>query len=189
MVVCWLFESRAIAFYPSSRLPLQISRGGLTTLHAGPPVPSKPVGVYMHGVSKPTLVIETYLDFCCPFSKKMFDCLYSDVMPPLMEAGQIDWLFQCVPQPWHPQSSYMHEVALAVKLVDESKFMPAASALFAAQAQFFDDATADKTRNQIYDELVAVVAAAVPSLDSDAVRSHVALKGSGNSGNQVTQVI
>jgi len=189
MVVSWLFASWAVAFSPSSTFPLQISRGGLTTLNAGPPVPPKPVGIYMHGVSKPTLVIETYLDFCCPFSRKMFDCLYGDVMPPLMAAGQVDWLFQCVPQPWHPQSSYMHEVALAVKLVDESKFMPAASALFAAQSQFYDTATADKTRNQIYDNLVAVVAAAVPGLDSEAVRSLVALKGTGNDGNRVTQVI
>lgn len=142
----------------------------------------------MHGVAKPTLVIETYMDYGCPFSRKMFDCLYNDVMPPLMESGQVDWLFQCVPQPWHPQSSYMHEVALAVRQYDEPKFLPAASALFAAQTRFDDNETANKTRNQIYDDLVAVVEAAVSGLHVEGVRSRIALKGSGNEGNRVTQV-
>ena len=54
--------------------------------------------------------------------------------------------------------AYMHEVALAVKVVDEAQFFEASHALFAAQAQFFDDQTADKSRTQLYDELVAVVA-------------------------------
>jgi hypothetical protein len=155
------------------------------------------VGVYLLGAPKPagaarpTLVIETYLDFCCPFSKKMFDTLYADVA--LSDfGGQVTWLFQCVPQPWHPQSAYMHEVALAVKAVDEAHFFASAYALFAEQEQFFDDRTADKTRNQIYDELVAVVAAACYDergyLDAAAVRSSVALAGPGNAGNAVTQV-
>ena len=151
-------------------------------------VPLKPVGVYMHGVSKPALVIETHMDFGCPFSRRMFGCLYNDVMPPLVESGQVDWLFQCVPQPWHPQSPYNHEVALAVRQFDEPKFLPAASALFAAQSRFGDDDTANKTRNQIYDDLVAVVEAAVSGLHVEGVRSRIALKGSGNEGNRVTQV-
>ena len=151
-------------------------------------VPPKPVGVYHLGATKPAVVVETYLDYCCPFSKKMFDVLYAEVMPELKAGGQVDWLLQNVPQPWHPQSAYMHEVALAVKMVDESKFFAASAAIFAAQAQFFDDKTADSTRNQIYDELVAVVST-VEGLDAAAVRRQVAVSGAGNAGSSVTQEV
>lgn len=84
----------------------------------------------------------------------------------------------------HPQSSLMHEVALAVKAVDESKFFPAARLLLAAQAQFFDDRVMDKTRSQLYSELVAVVSQA--GVDEAALHRQLALTGAGNSGNAVT---
>ena len=94
-----------------------------------PPIPSAPIGTLMLKTAAPSLVIETFHDFCCPFSKKMFVTLM-EVMPALKEQGKpVDLLFQCVPQPWHAQSSYMHEVALAVKALDESKFFDAAAAV------------------------------------------------------------
>ena len=94
-----------------------------------PPIPSAPIGTLMFKTSAPALVIETFQDFCCPFSTKMFVTL-SEVMAVLKEQGtSVDLLFQCVPQPWHAQSSYMHEVALAVKMLDESKFFDAAAAV------------------------------------------------------------
>ena len=94
-----------------------------------PPIPPAPVGTLMFKTPGPSLVIETFQDFCCPFSKKMFVTLAS-VLPALKEQGKsVDCLFQCVPQPWHAQSSYMHEAALAVKMLDESKFFDAAAAV------------------------------------------------------------
>jgi protein-disulfide isomerase len=144
-------------------------------------VPPKPVGVYMCGATKPIVVLETYMDYCCPFAKKMFDTLYNEVMPEFKAGGQVDWLFQNVVQPWHAQSSPAHKVALAVKRIDESKFFAASNAIFAVQTQFSDDKTMDKSRNQIYDELTAVVAR-VEGLDAAAVRSEV------NAGNAVNQV-
>ena len=99
--------------------------------------------------------------------------------------GKVDLLLQCVPQPWHAQSAYMHEVALAVKSIDGSKFFPACEALFAAQESFFDAATADKSRNQIYSELAAVVAAAT-GLDAAVVLDQLTCQGEGNCGNKTT---
>ena len=94
-----------------------------------PPIPPAPVGTLMFKTPGPSLVIETFQDFCCAFSKKMFVTLAS-VLPALKEQGKsVDCLFQCVPQPWHAQSSYMHEAALAVKMLDESKFFDAAAAV------------------------------------------------------------
>ena len=148
-------------------------------------VPPKPVGVYMCGATKPIVVVETYMDYCCPFAKKMFDTLYNEVMPEFKAGGQVDWLFQNVVQPWHAQSSHMHKFALAVKRMDESKFFAASNAIFAVQTQFSDDKTMDKSRNQIYDELMAVVAR-VEGLDAAAVRNEV---NAGSSVNQVSKRI
>lgn len=101
-----------------------------------PPIPPRPMGTLLFGHARPSLVIEVFLDLCCPFSKKMFKVLYEEVMPNYTD-GNVDMLFQNVPQPWHAQSSYMHEVALAVKIVDESKFYEACQAIFAKQENFF----------------------------------------------------
>ena len=108
--------------------PTHLSESG-TAVAMPPPIPSAPIGTLMFKTSGPALIIETFQDFCCPFSKKMFVTL-SEVMAALKEQGKsVDLLFQCVPQPWHAQSSYMHEVALAVKMLDESKFFDAAAAV------------------------------------------------------------
>ena len=76
----------------------------------------------------------------------------------LKDGNEVDLLFQNVPQPWHPQSAVMHEVSFAVKAVDESKFYAAVFEIFKAQEEFFDSNTAEKSRSQLYEELVAVVA-------------------------------
>lgn len=73
----------------------------------------------------------------------MFKVLYEEVMPEYAD-GKVEMLFQNVPQPWHAQSSYMHEVALAVKLVDESLFYEACQAIFAKQDSFFGKYWAEK---------------------------------------------
>jgi len=125
---------------------------------------------------------------CCPFSKKMFDVLNGEVMPALQAGGKVDTLFQNVPQPWHPQSTWMHEVSLAVKALDESKFYAATAAIFAVQEKFFDSEVEDKSRKQILTELAAVVAPAT-GLEASAVLAQVALAGEGNKGSATTQQI
>lgn len=152
-------------------------------LSMAPPIPPQPVGTLKYGVASPRLVIECFHDLCCPFSGKMFRTL-SEIDLEKAYPG-VDLLFQNVPQPWHAQSSYMHEVSLAVKAVDPSSFFPAVGALFDAQARFFDDQVMDKTRNQIYAECVDVVCAAAP-VDREAVLAKLRLAGEGNAGNGVT---
>ena len=149
-----------------------------------PPIPPAPVGTLMLNTPGPSLVIEAFVDFCCPFSKKLFTTVYA-LMPSLAGGGKVDLLLQCVPQPWHAQSAYMHEAALAVKSIDESKFFVACEALFAAQEAFFDAPTADKSANQIKAELAEVVSKAT-DLDTAAVIEQLAIKGEGNCGNSTT---
>jgi hypothetical protein len=149
-----------------------------------PPIPTAPVGTLLLKTPGPSLVIECFLDFCCPFSKKLFTTV-SAIPVATLQGRKIDVLFQCVPQPWHPQGAYMHEVALAVKCIDESLFFTAATALFDKQEQFFDGPTQDKSRNQIYSELAAVVAAAT-GLEATAIAEYVTCAGEGNGGNKAT---
>eukprot|EP00618_Florenciella_parvula_P019380 CAMPEP_0119517262 /NCGR_PEP_ID=MMETSP1344-20130328/34205_1 /TAXON_ID=236787 /ORGANISM="Florenciella parvula, Strain CCMP2471" /LENGTH=209 /DNA_ID=CAMNT_0007554835 /DNA_START=57 /DNA_END=686 /DNA_ORIENTATION=+ len=158
-----------------------------------PPIPKKPVGTPLFGIARPTLVIECFLDLCCPFSKKMFVALTTQVLNagPDKFGGQVELVFQNVPQPWHAQSSYMHEVALAVSLVNEAAFYPAVSAIFEAQTDFFDDKVMDKTRSQVYSDLIDVVvpalaAAGFAEVTADAIGEKLALTGEGNSGSAVT---
>ena len=138
--------------------------------------------------SQPFRLTDAVPRSCCPFSKKMADVLHGEVMPALQAGGKVDTLFQSVPQPWHPQSTWMHEVSLAVKALDESKFYAATAAIFAVQEKFFDSEVEDKSRKQILTELAAVVAPAT-GLEASAVLAQVALAGEGNKGSATTQQI
>lgn len=74
--------------------------------------------------------VECFIDLCCPFSAKMFLTLVeADLSPPGFRLT-----FQHTPQPWHAQSSYMHEAALCVNLVQPDAYMPSAPASPRARA-------------------------------------------------------
>mmetsp|Transcript_44802 Transcript_44802/g.115952 ORF Transcript_44802/g.115952 Transcript_44802/m.115952 type:complete len:205 (+) Transcript_44802:71-685(+) len=153
----------------------------------GPPMPSRPLGVaYLRDSGRPAQVVELFLDLCCPFSKKMFNTLVGGGV--ISKMADVDFVFMPVVQPWHPQSTLMHEAALAVREVaGPQKFWEFCEALFAKQENFFDDAVADKSRSQIYAELLEIAASVgVQTADVGAL---LALKGSGNAGNGVTQEI
>ena len=61
----------------------------------------------------------------------------------------------------------------------------------ATTAQFFDDKVMDKTRSQVYSDLIdvvvpAVAAAGFAEVTADAIGEKLALTGEGNSGSAVT---
>ena len=152
------------------------------------PVPSRPLG---HRVGDVTaqIEIEAFLDFCCPFCRKHWNCFVLEVLPLYKDRG-LNYRHYNVAQPWHAQSSYMHEAALAVEEVDADKYTAFATALFAAQEQFFDDAVWDKSRATVYQELCTLAASV--GVDAEAVAAKLARKvveGSHNTGNDVTQAL
>lgn len=56
-----------------------------------------------------------------------------------------------LPQPWHPQSTLVHEFALAVrKVYGEKVYFEVSNILFNSQKQFYDDESWGKTRDQMY---------------------------------------
>lgn len=99
-----------------------------------PPHPPKPVGVrYPPGSTNlPATTIEVFLDFCCPFSAKMWPTLKA---LQAADAG-VQFVVQLVPQPWHPQSAVLHEVGLSIR------------ELF-GDAAFFDYCVSARTRAQL----------------------------------------
>lgn len=101
---------------------------------AAPPLPKAPLGFSRFAAPAPRLSLDLYHDLCCPFSKKMFVTLFGDDgtsgVATAFEAkypGCAEWNWRPVPQPWHAQSSYMHEAALAAVRRSQSNRRPPAS--------------------------------------------------------------
>jgi len=99
--------------------------------------------------------IELFLDFCCPYSLKIWNTINHHVIPSLISndaTTNIDFIFHQLPQPWHPQSTLLHESALVVrKMFDDSggsyeKYLQYSDILFTRQEEFFDINTWDKKR-------------------------------------------
>lgn len=154
------------------------------------PLPPTPVGLKLVGAPAPDVVVEMFHDVCCPYSKKMYGTVHGAVIPALAggnRAGRVEFLFQAVPQPWHGQSGFMHDAVMAAHLVDAGRAPAYIAALFARQDAFFDDATKDLTRVQIYAKLAALGAEA--GYDPAALADRLDLSDArGNSGlGDVTQ--
>uniref|UniRef100_A0A7S4VHI0 Thioredoxin-like fold domain-containing protein n=1 Tax=Alexandrium monilatum TaxID=311494 RepID=A0A7S4VHI0_9DINO len=156
----------------------------------GPPLPPGPLGhPYKAAEKPPRIVVELFLDLCCPFCKKMMTAL-KDVAPAVEAShpGQVQWLFCNVIQPWHPQSCMMHEAFLAVSTKKPEAAWPYAWAVLDKQESFFDDQVMDKSRKQLYEELASVAEESV-GLPKAEVLDVLALQGAGNAGSQATQLV
>ena len=136
--------------------------------------------------------VELYLDYVCPFSAKMFNTVYTSVLPNLSKKypSKVQFLFRQQIQPWHPSSTLVHEAGAAVLRLAPDNFWPFSKALFEKQAEYFDVNVVNETRNNTYKRL-ATLAASV-GLDEGKVYSLLEIPdkasddGSLNVGNQVT---
>ncbi|KAK4499454.1 hypothetical protein PRZ48_009969 [Zasmidium cellare] len=136
--------------------------------------------------------IELFLDYVCPFSKKMFNTVYDDVYPVVKQkySDKVQFIFRQQIQPWHPSSTLVHEAGVAVLQTDASKFWDFSRALFEKQTEFFDVNTVNETRNKTYERLAKI--AGSTGLDEKTIFSKLEVSdkpdkdGSLNIGNQVT---
>ena len=153
-------------------------------------LPTRPPGLQLNEASKAAIVVEMFQDICCPFSKIMYQTVRHEVIPGLLAkhlCEKVGFVWQSVPQPWHPQSGLMHDALMAAHLVDSSRVAIYIDEVFARQDDFFDDKTKHLTRVQIYDRLIQIsgecgydIPAMARLLDMERVE--------GNSGlEQVTQ--
>lgn len=107
--------------------------------------------------------IDCFLDLICPYSAKMFRTLYDDVVPGINNSkinngvANVTIKIHHVIQPWHPQSTMVHEAALAVKKVLPGLylgFIRNVYKTFINKNKFTDDDTWNKTRIEIYNDLL-----------------------------------
>ncbi|KAK8208935.1 hypothetical protein M8818_003898 [Zalaria obscura] len=148
---------------------------------------------FASGVSPKAIhTLELYLDYVCPFSKKMFNTVYKSVIP-LVEkkySGKVEIIFRQQVQPWHPSSTLVHEAGVAVLKAQPEKFWDFSQALFDKQNDYFDVNVVNETRNTTYKRL-AKLAASV-GLDEGKIYGLLEVSdkpgedGSLNIGNKVT---
>ncbi|KAI8144489.1 thioredoxin-like protein [Fennellomyces sp. T-0311] len=110
--------------------------------------------------------LEVYLDYVCPFSAKIYKRIREQVWPFVEQTypNKVQFIFRQQIQPWHATSTLVHEAALAVEKLDESKFYPFSDILFAHQQEFFDEAVETKSRRELIAELAKLAeSVGVPS--------------------------
>jgi hypothetical protein len=100
-------------------------------------------------------VIESFLDYTCPYSARFHTKLVKDVMP-WVEANypdQVQYVFCHQVQSWRPQATNMHEATLACERLDHTAFSAYTLNLFEHQHEFMDEAVCNLSRNDIYHKL------------------------------------
>ncbi|KAG4302306.1 hypothetical protein PCANB_001478 [Pneumocystis canis] len=111
--------------------------------------------------------LELFLDFVCPFSKKLFKTVYEQFYPWVYHnKNDIKFIIRLQIQPWHPSSTLLHEAALAVSKLSENQTMKFVSELFEHQEEYFDTALAEESRIETYKRL-SVLAKNTVDIDSD----------------------
>lgn len=117
--------------------------------------------------------IELWLDYVCPYSRRMFDRVYSEVIAEAEARypGKVAWTFNHQLQPWHPQGAVLHEYAIAVGIEKPDKFWEFSKALFDDSKRFYDEGVLDQSRNDL---LVALGEVATEiGIDHAAILPHV----------------
>ncbi|KAF2099413.1 hypothetical protein NA57DRAFT_38454 [Rhizodiscina lignyota] len=137
--------------------------------------------------------LEIYLDYVCPYSKKMFNTLYTSVFDTIRSkySDNLQIIFRQQIQPWHPSSTLTHEAGAAVLRLAPDKFYDFSQALFAAQDDFFDVNVVNETRNNTYKRLAKVAAASTGLKESEVyglleIPDKPSPEGWLNLGNKVT---
>jgi len=151
-----------------------------------PALPPTPLGYNLSPAGSP-VVVEMFLDLICPFSSKMFQTVQDGVVAEFGDS--VTFVIHQVPQPWHPQGSWVHEAALAVKAACPEQYPAFVAEIYKNfdGGAFKDDATWDKNRSQVYEQLL-ILAEKIDGLDVGKVRAMLQMKpDGGNAGNAVTQ--
>ncbi|KAJ1727875.1 hypothetical protein LPJ72_005728 [Coemansia sp. Benny D160-2] len=135
--------------------------------------------------------LEIFLDYACPFSAKIWRFLESQLLPSFAQESQqhISVIFRHQVQPWHPNSTLMHEASLAVEKLNPAAFMRYSSALFDSQVDYFDEATVNLTRTEIYRKLADLAVGVNAVDDRTALLQLLDIQSSDsptNKGNAVT---
>ncbi|KAF7864077.1 hypothetical protein EAF04_007042 [Stromatinia cepivora] len=122
-------------------------------------LPPKFAGQRFVATAVPVLhTLELYLDYVCPFSAKMFNTIYTSVIPLIKQkySSKVQIIFRQQIQPWHPSSTLVHEAGVAVLALSPQNFYPFSASLFKQQKDFFDVNVVNETRNATYKRLAKI---------------------------------
>lgn len=153
-------------------------------------------------LAKSPHIVNLYLDYNCPFSAKLFFKL-EKLIPQLQQKHPEDFqfVFVNVVQPWHPNSTLLHEYSLVVAQLLKAKdpessnklFWKVSGSLFENKEQFYDSATVSLGRNDIYKKINDVVFNSVDLpvgkeevLKGLQIKEEVDPKNASNDGNDAT---
>ncbi|KAJ2776981.1 hypothetical protein GGI15_004661 [Coemansia interrupta] len=157
--------------------------------------PAYATGHKLLASSSPTShTLELFLDYACPFSAKLWRTLETQLLPWLRteHADRVTVVFRHQVQPWHPNSTLMHEASLAVERLHPQAFGLYSSALFDRQREFYDETTVDMSRTEIYRRLALLATSVNAVNDSVAVLQLLDIQQAAsaelarNAGNAVT---
>jgi hypothetical protein len=98
-------------------------------------------------------VCELFVDFVCPYSRKLFTTLKT-VMPSY--EAKVCFVFHNVIQPWHHQSLWLHETSFAVKMVSPASLLPFWQIMFEQAPNYYDKHVFGITRPEFYDKVAAL---------------------------------
>jgi protein-disulfide isomerase len=103
-------------------------------------------------------VVDIYVDYTCPFSAKFFINWYENLYPKLemQYHNKVQIVFHNYVQVWHPTSNLLHEAGLVVAQLDPDWFLEASYHLFKDIQEYYDTATAELSRNEIYSKIFDV---------------------------------
>ncbi|CAD6442093.1 006e36ee-e9b2-42c2-9b79-ef6deb4aedae [Sclerotinia trifoliorum] len=122
-------------------------------------LPPKFAGQKFAATAVPALhTLELYLDYVCPFSAKMFNTIYTSVIPLIKQkySSKVQIIFRQQIQPWHPSSTLVHEAGVAVLALSPQNFYTFSASLFKQQNDFFDVNVVNETRNATYKRLAKI---------------------------------
>ncbi|KAH9977680.1 hypothetical protein BGW80DRAFT_1435423 [Lactifluus volemus] len=104
--------------------------------------------------------LDVFLDYVCPFSRKLSVAVNTIVRPLVEEKGtyegKVKIIFRNQVQPWHGTSTFTHEASLAVARVTPEKFWPFSLLLLQRQEEYYDIPSSTLTPVQIRDKLASL---------------------------------
>ncbi|KAI0307067.1 hypothetical protein B0F90DRAFT_1622059 [Multifurca ochricompacta] len=135
--------------------------------------------------------LDIFLDYVCPFSRKLSRAI-DNIVKPLVDIGgkyegKIKIIFRNQVQPWHGSSTFTHEAGLAVALVAPEKFWSFSLILLNRQDEYYDIPTSTLTPVQIREKLASLFVETGASVNEvNAFTELLKLKGTPNGGVSVT---
>lgn len=155
-------------------------------------IPGQPLGLVWGKATPASVQLEVFVDFACPFSRRIFRRLTKEVHGHYGE--QVSISFFLVPQPWHPQGCTIHECFLAAMTVAPEKRMDLLRATMKVceTPAFTDVHSYDKSRADIHKEFSEIYENEC-GLDSAKFLQAVGIReqedGSVNNGNEATRTV